>query len=61
MGTIDKNEHEIFSTVGKMIDKQADIRRIVEELARRMDHAREETGEVQAESGVAVQLEVNDL
>ena len=61
MGTIDKNEHEIFSTVGKIIDEQADIRRLVEELARRMDHAQEETGEAREEPGVAVQLEVNDL
>ena len=51
-----------FSTVGKIIDEQADTRRLVEELARRMDHAQEESaGETRKEPGVAVQLEVNDL
>ena len=62
MGTVDRNQHEHFSTVGKIIDEQADIRRLAEELARRMDHAQEESaGETREEPGVAVQLEVNDL
>ena len=62
MGTVDKNAHELCSTVAKIIDEQADIRRIVEELARRMDHAQEESAvETREGPSVAVQLEVNDL
>ena len=53
-----------FPTISKIIDEQADVRRLVEELARRMDNARSE-GTVekatQEGSGVAMQLEVNDL
>ena len=55
------------SSVGKVIDEQRDIRRLVEELARRMDSTQEQThseGTSEAarnEVGVAIQLEVNDL
>ena len=62
MGTVDRNEHELFSTAGKIVDEQADIRRLVEELARRMDHAQEESAvETQEGPSVAIQLDVNDL
>ena len=63
MGTIDRNAHEVCSSIAKMIDEQADIRRLVEELARRMGHAPEGTVEsvTQEGPGVAIQLEVNDL
>ena len=63
MGTVDKNAHELCSTVAKIIDEQADIRRLVEELTRRMDHAQEGrvVAEIQEGPGVAIQLEVNDL
>ena len=68
MSTTDKNTHEVCSSVFKIIDEQADIRRVVEELARRMDGAQEQTrsggtAETAARErpGVAIQLEVNDL
>ena len=64
----DRNAHNVCSSVAKIIDKQADIRKLVEELARRVDSAREQaqsegTSEAatQNEVGVAMQLEVNDL
>ena len=58
----DKNTHEAFSTIYKIIDEQADVRRLVEELARRMDNTRSEvvkrycTGRVRTSNA-----EVNDL
>ena len=58
---MDKNTHELCSSVGKIIGEQEDTRRLVEELARCMDHAQESTGETREEPGVAIQLEVNDL
>ena len=63
MGAVDKNAHELCSTVAKIIDEQADIRRLVEERARRMDHAQEGSvgADIQEGPGVAIQLEVNDL
>ena len=39
--TIDKNEHEICSSIGKINDEQADVRRLVEERARCLDHTQE--------------------
>ena len=39
----DKNTHEVCSSVSKIIDEQADIRRLVEELARRMDNKNKRT------------------
>ena len=68
MEKTDKNTREVFSIVSKIIDEQADIRRLVEELARRMDNTREQSrsegtteAATQEELGVAMQLEVNDL
>ena len=68
MAKTDENTHEVFSSVSKIIDEQADIRRLVEELARRMDNTQEQTrsegtreAATQEELGVATQLEVNDL
>ena len=50
-----------FPRLGKIIHEQEDVRRLVEELARRMDHNQESAGETQEGPSVAVQLEVNDL
>ena len=57
----DRNTHEAFSTISKIID---DVRRIVEELARQVDDIRSEgamEAATQEGSGVAMQLEVNDV
>ena len=59
--TIDKNDHEKCSAIGKIIHEQQDVRRLVEELARRLDHTKEHVGETQNESSVAIQLEISDL
>ena len=63
MSTLDKNAHELCSTVAKIIDEQADIRKLVEELARRKDHTQEGSIGTDAQEGpsVAIQLEVSDL
>ena len=60
-GTIDRNEHEKCSLIGKIINEQEDVRRLVEEFARRLDHTQESIGETQDEPSVAVQLEMSDL
>ena len=64
----DRNAHEVCSSVAKIIDEQADIRKLVEELAKRIDDTQEQTRSegtsgtaTQNEAGVAKQLEVNDL
>ena len=63
----DNNAHEVCSSVSKVIDEQRHIRRLVEELARRMDSTQEQTDSegtsevVRNDVGVATQLEVNDL
>ena len=41
--------------------EQEDVRRFVEELAKRLDHTQESTGETQGEPSVAIQLEISDL
>ena len=46
MSTTDKSTHEVCSSVAKIMDEQAEIRRLVEELARRMDHAQEGTAKI---------------
>ena len=63
----DETTHEVCSSISKIIDEQADIRKLVE-LARRMDNTREQThsertteAATQDEVGVAMQLEANDL
>ena len=64
----DKNTREVCSSVSRIIDGQADVRKLVEELARHMDNTREQThseGTIEAaaqeELGVVMQLEVYDL
>ena len=59
--TIDKNDHEKCSSIGKIIHEQEDVRRLVESLARRLDHTRENVDETTSEPSVAMQLEIDDL
>ena len=61
MATIDKNEHGRCSAIGQIICEQEDVRRLVEELAKRLDHTQEHVGETQDEPSVVVQLELSDL
>ena len=44
-----------------MNHEQEDVRRLVEELARRLDHTQENIGETQGEPSVASQLKKSDL
>ena len=52
--TTDKNDLEKCSSIGKIIHEQEDVRRLVEELARRLDHTQETDGETHSESNVAM-------
>ena len=60
--TIDKNEHEKCSSIGKIIHEQEDVRRLAKELASQTfgSHSRN-IGETQGEPSVAIQLEMSDL
>ena len=59
--TIDRNDHAKCSSIGKIIHEQEDVRRLVEELANRMDHQQASVGATQSESSLAMQLEISDL
>ena len=39
----DKRSHEMCTSIGKFVDEQSDIRRMVEELARRIDATQDGT------------------
>ena len=64
----DRNTDEVCTSIGRIIEEQGDIRRMVGELARRIDNMREKTHSegplepaTHSEVGVAMQLELNDL
>ena len=61
--TVDRNDHAKCSSIGQIINEQKDIRRLVEELASRLDHPgpQESVGETQRESSLAIQLEIREL
>ena len=59
--TIDKNEHSKCASITAMIREQEDIRRLVEELAKRLDQPQEMSSTIQSEFSTAVQLEISDL
>ena len=44
-----------------MISEQEDIRRLVEELASRLDHPQERSSATQSELSTTMQLEISDL
>ena len=58
---IDRNEHAKCASITAMISEQEDIRRLVEELASRLDHPRERSSATQSELSTAMQLEISDL
>ena len=49
--TIDKNSHSKCASITAMISEQEGIRRLVEELAKRLDQPQEVSGRVPSESG----------
>ena len=59
--TIDKNDHSKCASITAMIGEQEDIRRLVEELTKRLDQPQEMNGAMQSEFSTAVQLEISDL
>ena len=59
--TIDRNEHSKCASIAAMIREQEDIRRLVEELAQRLDQPQEMSSTMQSEFSTAVQLEISDL
>ena len=59
--TIDKNDHSKCASTTAMIREQEDIRRLVEELAKRLDQPQEMSSAMQSEFSTAVQLEISDL
>ena len=59
--TIDRNDHARCSSIAQIISEQEDIRRLVEELASRLDHPQENVSATQSESSLAMQLEISDL
>ena len=58
---IDRNEHSKCASITAMIREQADIRRLVEELAKRLDQPQEVSSTTQREFSTAVQVEISDL
>ena len=59
--TIDKNTHSKCASITALTSEQEDIRRLVEELAKRLDQPQEASGAVPCEFSAAVQLEISDL
>ena len=58
---IDRNEHAKCASITAMISEQEDIRRLVEELASRLDQPQERNTATQGEPSTTTQLEVSDL
>ena len=57
----DKNEHAKSASIEAMIREQADLRRLIEGLATRLDHPQEARSVVPSEFSTAIQLEISDL
>ena len=59
--TIDRNTCSQCALISALIDEQADIRKIVEELANRLDQSQAASSTVQSEISTNVLLEISDL
>ena len=59
--TIDRNTHSQCASISAIIDEQGDIRKLVEELANRLDRSQEVSSATQSEMSTNVLLEINDL
>ena len=59
--TIDKNTHSRSASITALISEQEDLRRMVDDLARRLDQPREAGSALHGESSTAMQMEINDL
>ena len=59
--TIDRNTHSQCASISAIIDEQGDIRKLVEDLASRLDRSQEVSSATQSELSTNVLLEINDL
>ena len=59
--TIDKNTHSQCASISALIDEQADIRKLVEGLANRLDQSQATSNTPQSEISTNVLLEIGDL
>ena len=59
--TIDRNTHSQCASISALISEQGDVRKLVEELANRLDQSQEASSTVQSEVSTNVLLEISDL
>ena len=59
--TIDRNTHSQSASISAIIDEQSDIRKLVEDLASRLDRSQEENSATQSDLNTNALLEINDL
>ena len=59
--TIDRNTHSQCASISAIISEQGDIRKLVEDLASRLDRSQEVSSATQSELSTNVLLEINDL
>ena len=59
--TIDKNTHSQSASIGGLIEEQEDLRKMVEDLARRFGQSQDDLGTPQGEANTGVLLDVGDL
>ena len=59
--TIDRNTHSQSALISAIIAEQSDIRKLVEDLASRLDRSQEENSATQSDLSTNALLEINDL
>ena len=59
--TIDRNTHSQCASISALISEQGDVRKLVEELANRLDQSQEASSTAQSEVSTNVLLEISDL
>ena len=59
--TIDRNTHSQCASISAIINEQGDIRKLVEDLASRLDRSQEVSSATQSELSTTVLLEISDL
>ena len=59
--TIDRNTHSQCASIKAIIAEQGDLRKVVEDLASRLDRSQETSGTAQNELSTKALLELNDL
>ena len=59
--TIDRSTHSQCASIEALVAEQSDIRKLVEDLASRLDRSQEESSATQSELNTNALLEINDL